>query len=136
MTAVVCRAAIARLALVAMLVASASFRAQENSNQGRNPAGLETIQVRPNVYAIFGAGANIVVHVGSDGLVVVDTGSADMADKVLQAVKAISPRPIRLIINTNADADHATWLFRLNYDRLLGESLSVLTERVEAYERK
>lgn len=39
-------------------------------------------------------------------------------------------------IRTNADADHATWLFRLNYDRLLGESLSVLTERVAAYERK
>jgi glyoxylase-like metal-dependent hydrolase (beta-lactamase superfamily II) len=107
MTAVVCRAVVTRLALVVMLVASASLQgAQENSSAPRSPAGLETIQVRPNVYVIFGAGANIVVHVGSDGLVVVDTGSADMAAKVLQSIKAISPKPIRLIINTTADADH------------------------------
>jgi len=69
-------------------------------------AGLETIQIRPNVYVIFGAGANVTVHVGSDGLVLVDSGSSEMADKLLEAVKTISPRPIRLIINTSADADH------------------------------
>jgi glyoxylase-like metal-dependent hydrolase (beta-lactamase superfamily II) len=69
-------------------------------------AGLETIQIRPNVYVIFGAGANVTVHVGPDGLVLVDSGSSETADKLLEAVKSISPRPIRLIINTSADADH------------------------------
>jgi glyoxylase-like metal-dependent hydrolase (beta-lactamase superfamily II) len=69
-------------------------------------AGLETIQIRPNVYVIFGAGANVTVHVGEDGLVLVDSGSGDMADELLKALKLISPRPIRLIINTSADADH------------------------------
>jgi cyclase len=69
-------------------------------------AGLETIQIRPNVHVIFGAGANVTVHVGEDGLVLVDSGSADMADELLKAVQAISPGPIRLIINTSADADH------------------------------
>ena len=69
-------------------------------------AGLETIQIRPNVYVIFGAGANVTVHVGEDGLVLVDSGSSEMADTLLEAVKSISPRPIRLIINTSADADH------------------------------
>jgi cyclase len=69
-------------------------------------AGFETIQIRPNVYVIFGAGANVTVHVGEDGLVLVDSGSADMADGLLKALRSISPRPIRLIINTSADADH------------------------------
>jgi cyclase len=69
-------------------------------------AGLETIQIRPNVYVIFGAGANVTVHVGDDGLVLVDSGSGDMAVGLLNALKLISPRPIRLIINTSADADH------------------------------
>ena len=69
-------------------------------------AGLETIQIRPNVYVIFGAGANVTVHVGEDGLVLVDSGSSDKADDLLKALKLISPRPIRLIINTSADADH------------------------------
>jgi glyoxylase-like metal-dependent hydrolase (beta-lactamase superfamily II) len=107
MTAVVRRAAIARLAFVVILLASGSPpTAQETSSGTRSVSGLETIQIRPNVYAIFGAGGNVVVHVGADGLVLVDSGSADMADKLLQAVKAISPRPIRLIVNTSADADH------------------------------
>src|SRR5436309_2779227 len=69
-------------------------------------AGLETIQIRPNVYVVFGAGANVTVHVGEDGLVLVDSGSGDMADALLRALRGISPRPIRLIINTSADADH------------------------------
>ncbi|OFW01223.1 MAG: hypothetical protein A3I61_08285 [Acidobacteria bacterium RIFCSPLOWO2_02_FULL_68_18] len=67
---------------------------------------FETIQIRPNVYVILGAGANITAHVGEDGIVLVDSGSAAMADKALAAVKALSNRPIRYIINTSADADH------------------------------
>jgi glyoxylase-like metal-dependent hydrolase (beta-lactamase superfamily II) len=69
-------------------------------------AGLETIQIRPNVYVIFGAGANVTVHVGDDGLVLDDSGSSDTAETLLKTVKLLSPRPIRLIINTSADADH------------------------------
>ena len=37
---------------------------------------------------------------------------------------------VSFMIRTDADADHATWLFRLNYDRLRGESLAALTERM------
>ena len=70
------------------------------------PAGLETIKVRDNVYAIFGAGSNITVHVGEDGLILVDSGTTASAEQVVAAVKAISPQPIRLIVNTSADMDH------------------------------
>jgi glyoxylase-like metal-dependent hydrolase (beta-lactamase superfamily II) len=69
-------------------------------------AALETIQIRPNVYVIFGAGSNVAVHVGSEGVILVDSGSVAMADKLLQAVKAITDQPIRFIIDTSADADH------------------------------
>jgi cyclase len=67
---------------------------------------FETIQIRPNVYVIFGAGANVTVHVGEDGVILVDTGSAATAGKVLEAVKAITASPIRLIINTSAISEH------------------------------
>jgi cyclase len=75
------------------------------------PAGsdaLETLQIRPNVYVIFGAGGNITVLTGPDGAVLVDSGSAPMAEKVLAAVKAlIGPtESIRTIINTSAEVDH------------------------------
>ena len=71
-----------------------------------SPAPLETIQIRENVYVIFGAGSNITVHVGDDGVLLVDAGAAATAPQVVAAVKAITPQPIRLIVNTSADADH------------------------------
>jgi hypothetical protein len=42
---------------------------------------LETIEIRPNVHVIFGAGGNIVMHVGEDGIILVDSGSAAMAEQ-------------------------------------------------------
>ena len=58
------------------------------------------------MYVIFGAGGNVVVHRGEDGLVVIDSGSTEMARSLLDAIKAISSQPIRMIVNTSADLDH------------------------------
>lgn len=69
-------------------------------------APLETIQIRPNFFVIFGAGSNVGVHIGAEGVILVDSGSAAMADQLLDTVKAITDQPIRFIINTSADADH------------------------------
>ena len=94
--------------LLAMVVLSGGLGAARLvAQQGAaGPAPLETIQIRPNVYVIFGAGSNIAVHVGEDGVILVDAGTAALAAQVIAAVKAITPQPIRLIINTSADADH------------------------------
>jgi glyoxylase-like metal-dependent hydrolase (beta-lactamase superfamily II) len=67
---------------------------------------LDTIQIRDNVWVIFGAGGNVTVHVGEDGVMLVDSGSEAMADRTLAAVKAITKAPIRMIINTSADFEH------------------------------
>lgn len=67
---------------------------------------LETIRIRPNVYVIFANGSNVTAHVGEDGVILVDSGPAATADKVVQAVKAITNAPIRLILNTSAHPDH------------------------------
>jgi len=69
-------------------------------------ANLEVLQLRPNFYMIAGAGGNIGVQVGVDGVVVVDSGSAANADAVVAAIKKITTQPIRYVINTSADADH------------------------------
>ena len=71
-----------------------------------NADGLDVLQLRPNFYVIAGAGGNIGVQLGPDGVVVVDSGSAARADAVVRAVKSLSNRPIRYVINTSADADH------------------------------
>ena len=71
-----------------------------------NLSDFETVQVRPDFYMIAGAGANIAVQIGQDGIVIVDTGSAEHSERVLAEIRKLSPRPIRYIINTSADPDH------------------------------
>ena len=64
------------------------------------------LPVQGNIYMLVGAGGNITVQVGNDGVLVVDTGLATMADKMLAAIKKISDRPLRYIINTHYHPDH------------------------------
>ncbi len=58
---------------------SASIAAQDG--------GLDVVKVRKNFYMIAGAGGNIGVQIGSDGIVLVNTGAAATTDKVLAALK-------------------------------------------------
>jgi glyoxylase-like metal-dependent hydrolase (beta-lactamase superfamily II) len=62
--------------------------------------------VQGNVYMLVGAGGNITVQAGSDGVLLVDTGVAQMSGKVLAAIRSISDKPIRFIINTHMHPDH------------------------------
>jgi cyclase len=71
------------------------------------PSGLRLRPVQGNVYMLSGAGANIAVQVGSDGVLLVDSGRTDTANAVVAAVRQLTSAPIRLIINTAGDADHA-----------------------------
>jgi cyclase len=72
----------------------------------RTDENLEVLQLRPNFHVVFGDGATISVQAGPDGVVLVDSGSAQMPDRLLAAIKSLTDRPIRYIINTGADADH------------------------------
>ncbi len=64
-------------------------------------AGLRVLPVRGNVYLIAGAGGNIVASVGKDGVLLVDSGSADRSEQVLATVENLSrlvtasPRPVQ-----------------------------------------
>jgi cyclase len=68
--------------------------------------GLEVLEVRPNFFLLAGAGGSIGVQVGEDGAVVVDAGSAASAAAVVDAIKRLTPKPIRYVIDTGPDADH------------------------------
>jgi glyoxylase-like metal-dependent hydrolase (beta-lactamase superfamily II) len=67
---------------------------------------LEILEVRPSFFVIASDGANIGVQLGDDGLVVVDAGTAADAPAILAAIKRVSPKRIRYIIDTGPDADH------------------------------
>ena len=93
---------------------------------------VDTLHISGNVYLIAGAGGNVTVSVGGDGILMVDSGAGAASDRVLAAVREVAqtmrpPEPaeaasplssawlathapaqpsIRFIINTSANADH------------------------------
>jgi cyclase len=67
---------------------------------------VEVLPVQGNVHLVAGSGANITVQVDPDGLLLVDSSVAAISDKVLAAIRSISDKPIRHIINTSADEHH------------------------------
>ena len=69
-------------------------------------SGVEVLQIHPDFYMIAGAGGNIAVQIGPDGVVVVDAGTAEKADAVIAAIKKITDQPIRYVIDTGPDAEH------------------------------
>ncbi len=69
-------------------------------------ADLTVLPVQGRVYMINGAGGNIAVQIGDMGIVVVDTGLAQNADKVVAAIRKLSDKPIQYVINTHFHADH------------------------------
>lgn len=67
---------------------------------------VRILHVRGNVSMLQGAGGNITVLTFPEGVTLVDSGTAQMADKVLAAIRTLSTQPIRYIINTSVGAEH------------------------------
>jgi cyclase len=88
--------------LLAFLLVSFAF-AQRNFDN----VEVTVAKVQGNVYMLTGAGGNTTVLVGPEGVLVVDTMFAPMAPKILAAIKTISDKPIRYILNTHVHIDHA-----------------------------
>jgi glyoxylase-like metal-dependent hydrolase (beta-lactamase superfamily II) len=92
--------------LAVTAVCCAAFGVSMTRTAAQVARELDVLQLRPNFFMIAGAGGNIGVQIGEDGVVVVDAGSAARADSVVAAIKKITTQPIRYIIDTSADADH------------------------------
>jgi len=91
-----------------VLLLPAGAGAQQSSD------AVDVVRVRPDFYMIAGAGANIAVEIGPDGIVLVDAGTDRASGEVIAALEKLSGQPIRYIINTGADADHVGGNARLS----------------------
>jgi glyoxylase-like metal-dependent hydrolase (beta-lactamase superfamily II) len=89
-------------ALVA-LVAGARAAAQQDQLAG---VEIKATKVAGNVWMLEGAGGNIGVSAGPDGLLVIDDQFEPLADKIRAALKGISPGKIAYVINTHHHGDH------------------------------
>lgn len=62
--------------------------------------------VAGNVSYIEGSGGNIGLFAGDDGVFLIDDQYAPLTEKVVAAIRTISPEPIRFLINTHMHPDH------------------------------
>ena len=119
---------------IALILTAAGFtQAQQAANDGSD---VQVLHVRGPIYMIAAGGGNITASIGPDGVLLVDTGKAEMADKVKNAILEIQKQigiyqsmipvggadtrsaaqglrtppppggPIHFIFNTHGDPDH------------------------------
>lgn len=104
------------IGIVALCLAAGSLLAQAPQGRGGAAGGrgapdntvLPARQLKPGLFLLTGAGANTLVRVTTEGLIVVDTknpGDAQAAS-LLEQIKAISPLPVKYVLNTQHHPDH------------------------------
>jgi glyoxylase-like metal-dependent hydrolase (beta-lactamase superfamily II) len=94
---------ILRLALVAALAAATAVSSQEVDWE---KVQITTVPVAPGVAMLSGRGGNIGVSVGDDGVILIDDQYAPLTPKIQAAVAALSPKPLRFLLNTHWHPDH------------------------------
>lgn len=90
------------VAVLFALVASAAFAQQPDYSK----VEVKATKVAGTVYMLTGAGGNIGVSSGEDGIVIVDDQFAPLAPKIKAALAGISDKPIKFILNTHYHGDH------------------------------
>jgi glyoxylase-like metal-dependent hydrolase (beta-lactamase superfamily II) len=90
------------LSLLIILFAATSALAQRDFST----VEVKAAKVAGSVYMITGAGGNIGVSVGDDGIVMIDDQYAPLAPKIEAALKSITDKPLRFILNTHYHGDH------------------------------
>jgi cyclase len=89
------------LRFAALFIAAAAYGQRDFST-----VEVKATKVAGSVYVLTGAGGNIGVSVGDDGIVIVDDQYAPLAPKIEAALKTISDKPLRFILNTHYHGDH------------------------------
>jgi glyoxylase-like metal-dependent hydrolase (beta-lactamase superfamily II) len=93
---------IAVLAVALSLGAGAKLALSQSSSDGE----IHVLPVQGNIYMLVGAGANITAQIGKQGILLVDAGTSSSSPKVLAALKGLTEKPIRYILDTRYADDH------------------------------
>lgn len=89
-----------------MFLATALFATTLLAQRDFSTVEVKAAKVAGSVYIITGAGGNIGASVGEDGIVIVDDQYAPLAPKIEAALKTISDKPLRFVLNTHYHGDH------------------------------
>ena len=111
------------LLFLALIIASGSAPAQKNKIE------ISTFQLSDTVYMLMGAGGNVGISTGKDGLYIIDGGLKQATDPLLKAIRKISDKPIRFVFNTHYHGDHT------GSNEVLGGTDSVIIAHENIYKR-
>jgi glyoxylase-like metal-dependent hydrolase (beta-lactamase superfamily II) len=89
-----------------MLALAIALAAPAAAQQDFSKVEVKAEKVAEGLYMLTGAGGNIGLSVGKSGSFVVDDQFAPLTDKILAAIKAITPDPVRFVVNTHWHGDH------------------------------
>jgi len=92
------------LVVFALLAVSVAARAQGQPDFSK--VQIKTTKISDNFYTLEGQGGTIGVLTGPDGVLMVDSQFAPLTAKIVAAVRQISDKPIRFLINTHVHGDH------------------------------
>ncbi|MGC6432461.1 MAG: MBL fold metallo-hydrolase [Jejuia sp.] len=77
------------------------------SGQSRwEKVSISTTKLTDNTYMLVGAGGNIGVSIGDDGILMIDDQFAPLTDKILEALRKLSDKTIKYVMNTHHHGDH------------------------------
>jgi glyoxylase-like metal-dependent hydrolase (beta-lactamase superfamily II) len=92
----------AHLAAALVLLAAPAFSQQQDFSK----VEVKAEKVADGIYMLTGRGGNIGLSVGKSGTYLIDDQYAPLSDKILAAVRAITPDPVRFVVNTHWHGDH------------------------------
>ena len=76
------------------------------AQQDLSAVTITTTKISDRLYALDGQGGRMGVHVGPDGIFIVDSQFAPLTDRLVAAIRKVSPAPIRFLVNTHVHGDH------------------------------
>jgi len=90
------------LAFLALIYALSNQAGAQNARS----ASITTIPVATGIYMLMGQGGNIGVSLGADGVLLIDDQFAPMNEKIAAAIRDITDRPVKMVLNTHWHGDH------------------------------
>ena len=88
--------------IVLSFLAASTVLAQQDFSKVQ----IKATHVAKNIYMLEGAGGNIGVSVGPDGILIVDDQFAPLAEKISSALKELNPGKLKFVLNTHYHGDH------------------------------
>ena len=89
-----------------LLAAAGLFASSAQAQQNFDKVEIKIEKLSPSTYVLFGAGGNIGVSVGEDALFLIDDQYAPLTPKITAALKTLTDKPIRFVLNTHWHGDH------------------------------